>query len=285
MPLPVVAVALVTLFRALVGRLLARAATIKGLAWLAGGAVVQGWALGNPEDYRAFKDKFNEMAVSMFANLAGVNLAIDDPFSDASICNAIGEKTGVALRTVKDKASMREDVERWALAKLEEKTGLHIRKIGDKAGVVKDVMRFASPVVADATGIPLNDISDAEKTKSDIKNYLEDRALVVLADDLERVKALANAALESAGTSLEALAAKIVKKGGVDPVTGLPNVKIDAAMIALGVLARALIAADKRRRAEEAERQKASRRQEQVRAAVRRFREKHGSRTYYERVA
>ena len=60
--------------------------------------------------------------------------------------------------------------------------------------------------------------------------------------------------------------------------------KIDAAMIALGLLARALIAADKRRRAEEMERQKSSRRQEQVRAAVRRFREKYGSRTYYERV-
>ena len=132
--------------------------------------------------------------------------------------------------------------------------------------------------------MPLRDISDADKTKSDIKNYLEDRALVVLSHDLERVKVLANEALESVGSGLEALVDKIVKKGGIDPVTGRPNVTINAELVALGLLARALIDADKRRRTEEVERQKGARRKEQMRAAVMRFREKNGHRTYYERV-
>ena len=285
MPVPVVAIAVWSLVRALVGRLLAKAVTIKGLAWLVGSAAVSGWSLGNPDEYQEAKKDFYELVVSLFANVAGVNLSLSDPFSDASICNAIGEKTGMALRTVKNRESIRVDVERWALAMLEEKTGLHIKNVRDKAGVVKDVMRFASPVVADATGIPLRDISDAEKTKSDIKNYLEDRALVVLSHDVERVKVLANAALESVGSGLEALAEKIMKKGGIDPVTGRPNVAVIAELVALGLLARALIDADKRRRAEEVEEQKGARRKVQVRAAVQRFRERHGHRTYYERVS
>ena len=179
---------------------------------------------------------------------------------------------------------MRADVERWALARLEEKTGLHIRNVHDKNGVIKDLMRFASPVVADATGLPLSDLSDVDKTKIEIKNYLEDRALLMLSQDIGRVKVLAREALDSLGMSMESIVDKIVKKGGIDPVTGVANVKIDATMVALGVLSRALLQAEMRRRAEEGERNKVSRRTEQRRAALKRFRVKHGSRMKYERV-
>lgn len=275
--------ALVALFEALVGVIL-RVASMRGFAWLAGSAAVQGWALAKPEEFKAFRTDFYEFGAAIFLEFGGISLSKTDPFSDASICNALGEKTGIALRTVKDRESIREDVEHWALASLEAKTGLHIRNLRDKPGVVKDVMRFASPVVAEATGLPLSDISDAETVKAEITNHLKDRALVLLSQDIDRVKSLVGDALGAAGTTMEQLLDDVVRKGGVDPVTGQSNVKIDITMIALSVLARALIVADKRRRDEESARQKGSRRAEQMRGALKRFREVHGSRMHYEGV-
>lgn len=275
--------ALVLLFEAVAGWGV-RIAAMRGFAWLAANATATGLALANPAWFRACRDAFYELCCSLIMNLAGMNLDATDPFSDASICNAIGEKTGMALRTVKDRESVRQDVERWALARLEEKTGLHIRNIRDKEKVVKDMMKFASPVVADATGVPLSDISNMDTTKMEVKEYLEDSALVHLSLDLPQAKDMIVEALKSAGTTLESLVATIIKKGGIDKVTGTPAVKVDAELVVLGVLSRALIKAEMRRRLQDMERNKDLRRPAQMRAALIRFRAKHGSRMVYERV-
>lgn len=256
----------------------------RGMGWVAFVAAERGVSLSKPEWLREFEEKVYAECAGWASYFCDINLDKSDPFSDASLCNAIGEKTGMALRTLKDKESIRQDVERWAMALLEEKTGLHIRNIRDKDKTIKDVMKFASPVVADATGIPLTDISNVDKTKLEVKNYLEDSALVYLSKDIAKTKAFVKGALESAGMSLDLLVQKIVKKGGIDPVTGKPNVQIDAEIVVLGVLSRALIKAEMRRREEEVERNKDSRRTAQMRAALKRFRDRHGSRMTYERV-
>lgn len=281
MPLPI-ALGLVALFKVLVGWV-ARLATVRGMAWLAAGAAAQGWELGSPEAFRRFKSSVYEFAASMALEFCGLDLDQSDPFSDASMCGAIGKKTGVELRTMRDRDSIRKDVEHWALARLEEKTGLHIRNIRDKEKTKKDLLRFASPVVSNATGLPLTDISDAEKTKGEVEEYLQDRALIMLADDITKAKQVVQGALESTGISLERLAERIEKAGGYT-ADGRPAIKVDLQLIALGIISKALINADRRRREKEAELSQCGRRAEQLRGGLKRFREKHGSRMTYERV-
>lgn len=103
--------ALVALYEVVAGWLV-RMAAMRGFGWLAANAAVTGLSLADPAWYRSMRDAFYELCCSMALSSAGLNLDTTEPFSDASICNAIGEKTGMALRTVKDRESMREDVER-----------------------------------------------------------------------------------------------------------------------------------------------------------------------------
>lgn len=274
---------LVVLWEACAGAVV-RVATIRGMSLVVGQAAVAGWAISSPSTLASCRDWFYELVSSYLLKFCGLNVDRSDPFSDKSLCNALHEKTGIAFRTVKDRESMREDVEHFAMAKLEEKTGLHIRNIRDMEKTKVDLFRFASPMVSEWTGVPIKDLSDVEKTKADVLNYLQDRALVVLSNDIERAKAMVRDVLDSAGVSLEGLVTRIQKKGGIDPVTGLPNVRVDATMIVLGILARALLKAEQRRKAEADELHKKSRRQMQVSAAVKRFRERHGNRMTYNRV-
>lgn len=281
MALPVLVLG--ALFRSLAGRVILMARSKGVLSLVGAGALYSAEKLASSE-MQEFRRAVYEFGAAQALDLAGIELDSDDPFSDRSLCDALGKKTGISLRTLRDRESIREDAERWALAMLERETGLHIRDIRDGAGVVKDLMRFASPVVADATGLPLSDISDVEATKADVGSYLKDRALVLLSHDVERARVLVGEALVAAGATLEGLVAEISAKAGVDPATGEPRLKIDAQMIALGILARALVAADKRRRDEAAAREKLSRRQVLARANLKRFRDRHGHRMRYERI-
>lgn len=279
----VFAPALVALFDVIVAWVV-RMASMRGFTWLAVSAAQASLTLSDPAWYNEFKIAVYEFVAAKALDSAGLELDSSDPFSDKSMCDAIQKKTGMVLRTVKDRESIRVDVERWALSLLEEKTGLHIRNIRDQQKTKKDLIKYVTPVIADATGLPLTDISDVEVTKADIKNYLEDSALVHLSHDLAKTKALVMESLDSVGMSLDLLVQKIIRKGGIDPVTGEPNVKIDIEMVVLGVLSRALIAAEKRRREAETVLNKNSRRVEQMRASLKRFRVKHGSRMTYERI-
>ena len=290
MPLPLlVAGAIVVMIQAIRQAIMSWLAAIGlrallrwGATALADAAIV--YAAIAPDEYEEIKGEFEEAAIETAASVLGLNLAKKDPLSDASICNAISERTGVALRTLRDRDSIKQDVEHWAMAQLEARTGLYLSNIRDKAAVVRDLARWSSPIVADATGLPLTDISDVDKTKAEVMEYLQDRALVVLGQDVAKVKKLVDEALKAVGSGLDAMAVEIAERGGIDPATGEPRLKIDVDMIALGILARALLVADKRRRGVEAEQQKASRRKEQMRAAVKRFRERHGSRLTYEPI-
>lgn len=288
MPIPIVAGVVVGMVHAIRTAVVSWLSSV-GLRGVLGAAIGVGsntaiiYAALRPEEFTEIRDELNAEVAERALALAGVELDKNDPFSDASMCGAIGKKTGVELRTMRDRDSIRKDVEHWALARLEEKTGLHIRNIHDKEKTKKDLLRFASPVVSNATGLPLTDISDAEKTKGEVEEYLQDRALIMLADDITKAKQVVQGALKSTGISLERLAERIEKAGGYT-ADGRPAIKVDLQLIALGIVSRALINADRRRREKEAELSQCGRRAEQLRGGLKRFREKHGSRMTYERI-
>ena len=286
MPVPLgVAVFIAALQRAIVGWVV-RTAQGLGLRWFVANtatAVGTGWAIGNPKEWEEFRRSWADCIAGLALKFCGLNLDKEKPLSDASLCKAIGEKTGIELRTLKDRDSIRKDIEHWGLAKLEEQTGLYIRDIHDQEKTRKDLMKFATPTVVQATGLPITDLSDAAKVKEDVGEYLEDRALVMLSENLGLARATVQNAFDTVGTSINTIIEKIEKKGGYT-ADGRPAIKVDLQLITLGVLSRALLNADRRRREKEGALAGVGRRQEQLRAGLKRFREKHGSRMTYERV-
>lgn len=220
-------------------------------------------------------------AANKLVEWSGLQLDKDDPFSDASFCTAIEAKTGIALRTLMDKAMIQADLETWGLAQLEEKTdGLKIKNPRDIEQTKKDLYRYVTPFASEKSGIPLTDLSDTEKTKAEMIEHAKDVALVHLADDIDRARGI----IGGLGVDFDAIVKRVQIKGGVDPVTGLPMVNIGVNMIVLGILSKALIAADKRHRAmlETCDKQYA--RREARRESVRKFRAAHGHRMVYQPI-
>jgi hypothetical protein len=252
----------------------------KGTGWLVTAGVSTGIAVYEPSILR----KFNQLIATFAANQAGIKLDSSNPFSDASLCNAIYELTGAKLRTLKNVNSVKRDVERWGLTILEEKTGLRIRNVRNTAMLKQDIMKFASPYVSETTGIPFSDISDPDKVKSELLIYMKEKALALLADDIPRLQAAVESALQSAGSSAEQVAQSIMDKAGYDAVTGKSNLVVDAQTVALALLARALVKAGNERAIIDKGIIRQARRKQQRRDALRRFRARHGTRMTYERI-
>jgi hypothetical protein len=228
--------------------------------------------------------EFYQYVYTFFLNKAGLELDASAPFSDASICGAIEKKTGIALRTIKDKESIKKDVERWALATLEERTGLRIRDIRNREKLIADVAKFATPHVAEFTGLPLHDLSDADVIKSDVLDYLRMQAFGYLASDIERAKQAVQEVLQETGASLEQFAQRAMIAAGVNPETGRAQLIVDAETVALGLIAHGIIALDNKWKTDDTQVMRRVRRKTQMRAALARFREKHGHRMTYERI-
>jgi hypothetical protein len=256
-------------------RLFSPGAAINGVAY--------GAALAAPELVEYFRGVVYNWIIARFSAGWGVELDRDAPLSDKSLCGAIKSKTGLTLRTIRNKQKIGQDVERWAFAELESRTGLRVRDIRDAKKTKEDVLRFASPIVADLTGIPLSDLSDKDKVGVEVFAYLKDRALVLLAQDMSKIKKYVASALGEIGTTLDDMARLVVEKGGYDEA-GVPRVRADAETVALAIVANALVKADKRRRNEALPELKVARRKEQLRMGLKRFRERHGHRMTYERV-
>ena len=214
----------------------------------------------------------------------GLRLDPDDPFSDASLANALTERTGVPIRSVRDKNIIREDMERYALSILEDRSGLRLRNWREKDKVRADILKWVSPWVAEQTGLPLTDLSSAEAIRNDIQDYLGDTALVYMSKNLAQAKEIIGDAAKVVGLELQAFAKELERYGGYDPVTGRPNIHVDAEMVMLGVLSQALIAAERRRKEKLLVVSKEAQRRERNKLAVRRYRERHGNRNQYIRL-
>jgi len=229
---------------------------------------------GLMELWHKLVDSVKEWVVSEAARQGGLMLDREDPLSDASLSHAISERTGVNLRTVKDKVMVEEDLTAWALVMVEKKTGgLRLSNIKDANATKMDVLRFAGARVSEYAGVPLSDITDKEKTREELKEWALSQAYSHMGEDVSKAMAMYAQSGVNMGAVIEQVNS-MVKQGGSEPLDGK---KIVMAMLHNGMVqqiarigARAALTAMK------------TRRQLQMQAASIRFREKHGSRMKYE---
>lgn len=278
MALPAVAAGVGALFARL-GPLLMRAKTVKGQIAIGTGAVaakeaVDFLAEGGIEEW--WRDVQQEVARHVLQK-TGLELHERDPFSDASLSDAFGKRVGITIRTLRDKKQLEEDVLAGASQKLGDKTGLYLSNLKDKEAIQKDVLNFASGKVMERTGIPISDITDIEKTKVEVKEWAITQAYSYMASDAKVAEGMFSAAGVDVDTIVSHLNGQLKEKDGAQAV----NTKsVLGALVQTGLLqqlarvaGKVAIAATK------------TRRQAQLAAASQRFREKHGNRQVYVRVA
>lgn len=209
----------------------------------------------------------------------GLELNPDDPFSDASLSNALSLRTGVTIRTLKDKDSIREDIETYALDLMQQKTGYTITTLRDVERMKYDFMVIGLAIVQQKTGIPLTPPAYGEPWADVIKANVEDWARAKVQTEMAAQVGTALAAIEAHG-DLEGIVGRMnTRLADIGSIQTL-NVRQLAMEVAEGLASSAV---DRFQLAASGVKTR-SRRSEQLRAAQRRFRERWGNRSTYNPV-
>lgn len=210
--------------------------------------------------------------------LTGMRLDPAAPLTEASLTNALYERTGVQLRTLRDKQMIREDIEQYAAGLVSQKSGYTVRSLSDVNILKEDLQRAACAVLSLRLGIPAGVLpGDGEAFDAvAIKDRLLTWAKAELMNRVEGEVSLALGDIQQIG-DLEALA---VELNGQLAAMGSEE-QFTARRLALAVSNKMAVnaVADYGRVA--ADMSKRTRRQLQLRDAQRKFRATHGNRQQY----
>lgn len=139
--------------------------------------------------------KVEAWAVSVVAHHTGLQLSEENPFSDASMAGAVGQRIGVPLRSLKDMALIREDLDGFAAAVIEEKSGYRIRSIQNMQILREDLLQIGMAEFSGRMGIPLgvmpgNGVAfDAVAVKENILSWAEAELLTKREGDVQAILA------------------------------------------------------------------------------------------------
>lgn len=101
-----------------------------------------------------------DWVIAYTAKKSGLELDDDDPLSDASFCHALEKRTGVVLRTLKDKKLVEEDIEAFALQKISIKTGYTLSTLRDVDQLKRELINIGAAVIVEKTGLPVLPLPD-----------------------------------------------------------------------------------------------------------------------------
>ena len=142
MPVPFVAAGLI------VARVVTAIRSMGWLQWAGVGYIVEKVYSGD------LKKDVNDAIAREAAERAGLVLDPENPLSDASLANAVYQRTGIPLRTLRDQAMILEDVDTWAASMVSAKSGYSIRSVSNVAILKEDLQRTACAILTDRLGIP-----------------------------------------------------------------------------------------------------------------------------------
>lgn len=225
--------------------------------------------------YNVKKEMF-AVVVEFAAKGAGLALDPEDPFSDASLSNAVSERVGFTVRTLKDKESIKQDLEGYALILIEAKTGYRLSSLSNIAALRSDLERVGMQRLSESVGIPLAIPEGGQLDVDAVRAQVMAWAKPQLIEKLN----------EEAGFNV----AEIITAGGIDAVASDMNSRLSeigskqsvtARQIALRVSEKMAVGAvaDFGRVAVGLE--KKNRKRELNRAAQAKFRRAHGNRAQY----
>ena len=270
MPVPIAGAAVGVAARAIT-MVVARIKALGFLEWIGITAVANQIYSGE------LKDEINSAIVAEAAHLGGINLDPASPLSDASLSAALTEKTGVVIRTIKDRDSIVEDFEQHAVGLIEQKTGFRVSGFRDAEQLKHDLVNVGLSVVQQKTGIPISPLTGKP---GDWGPQLKDQLLTWAEAQLrQKLASEAGAIAAKMGefVDLDALAGQINKR-----LADIGSTQdIDIRGLALNIAENVAAGAVQRFQVQAGQMNKGTRRAAQNREAQRRFRAKWGDRRQY----
>lgn len=208
---------------------------------------------------------------------AGLELDENDPLSDASLAGAVSKRTGVTLRSLKDKETIMEDLDTFTCDMIMQRAGYRIASVRNVDTLKADLLRIAAAEMTARLGLPVGVLPEDGTFKPE---EVKERLIVwAKAEVLNRVgQEIGVKAEELFGLyDFEGLAAEINERlREVDSDFSVTGRKLAISMAnklaSKAVTDYQAVALDGTKR---------GRRKEQIRAAQRRFREKWGNRRQY----
>lgn len=238
------------------------------------------WADGKSLDdmKREIENAILGWIVDYAAQKAGLTLDANEPLSDASLSGAVSERLGFTVRTLRDKASLAEDLEDHATALISQRAGYQIHSVRDVTVLKGDLERIGCAILSQRLGIPAGvlpgdgEVFDAPAIKERLLSWAKAEILDnasgeiggMIADiqgfaDFESLAAEMNGKLEALGSGEQVTARKLALLVANRMAT---NAVADYGRVASGM-------------------SKRTRRQLQLRDAQRKFRAAHGNRQKY----
>lgn len=216
--------------------------------------------------------------VGEVAAKTGLQLDPAEPWSDASIAGALSQRTGIPIRSVKDRAMILEDIDDYAAGRVSEKLGYRISTFRDPVRMRADFDQAALAVLTAKTGIPFSPLAEGEAlTAASIKDQIKDWARAELMLEMQGKAGEALAALGGPDVDFEALAAEM--NGKLEALGSLE--RVTAGRVAMRVAESLVRESVSRFETTAADGSKRDRRAAQLRAAQRKFRATHGNRVQY----
>lgn len=224
-----------------------------------------------------------EWAAEQALERAGLELDEEDSLSDASFCHALEKRTGIVLRTLKDKVSVEEDIQAHVVMLIQQKTGFQmtVTNFRDVEALKLDLVNIGLWTVQQRTGIPIGQVSGtpqewAVQIKEQLFTYAEAELRQKLASDAQNIAAKMGELVD-----LDALAGQINQRladiGSAQDIDVKGLAISIAQQVSAGAVSRFQVLATKMN--------KQDRRAVQNREAQRRFRAKWGDRRSYLPVA
>lgn len=212
------------------------------------------------------------------ATRAGLALDPEDPLSDASFAGALSQKTGITIRSLKDRDMIREDVDMYAAQVVSDRSGYLVHSVSNVAVLKADLQRIAAALLSDRLGIPAGVLpGDGEEfDAAAVKERLLSWAKAELMTRVNEEVAIHTQEIMDAG-GLEEIAAdmnsRLASLGSVENVTArqlavqVATRLATGAVVDFGKVAKGM--------------SKRTRRQLQLRDAQKKFRATHGNRQQY----
>ena len=253
--------------------LLTLIARMKGMGWLEWAGVAS--LIDTVLTYNVKKEMF-AVVVEYAAKGAGLNLDPEDPFSDASLSGAVSERIGFTVRTLKDKESIKQDLEAYALLLIEQRTGYRLSSLSNVDALKADIERVGMQKLSESVGIPLALPEGGELNAEEVKKQILAWAKPQLMDKLNaeacfNTAEIVNAAgLEAVASDLNSQLSEIGSKQTVTARQIALKVSEKIAVGAVVEFGKVAVSLDRK-----------SRKRERGRASQARFRAAHGARQMY----
>lgn len=217
-------------------------------------------------------------AVEQAAFYAGLNLDPENPWSDASIAGAVGQKVGIPFRSFKDSDMIREDLDSFAVGLISAKSGYQVRSIQNVATLKEDFLQIGTAELSARLNLPAGvmpgpgAVFDPVEIRAQLLTWAKAELMAQINENVSVKVADILAAGDLEGVAAE-LNARLASLGSVENVTARQL----AVRIANEMTTNAIVNFQKVSVIESAR----SRRSESLRRAQQKFRAAHGNRSMY----